>query len=102
MRSCNPSPAWTLVAPYDPNLPIRDRYVSPQLVVEPRPVRETKPGSVAQPLQPINLRVAGGWLLPEANPLQPDLRFFSFVFAVHRASRQKVSGARRTGGVLHS
>lgn len=63
---------WTLAAPYDPNLPIRGRYVSLQLVVEPRGVRETKPGSVSQSLQPINLQVEGDRLVAEANPLQPD------------------------------
>ena len=63
---------WTLAAPYDPNLPIRGRYVSLQLVVEPRGVRETKPGSVSQPPQSINLRVEGNRLVAEANAPQPD------------------------------
>ena len=35
---------WALTTPYDPNLPIRGRYVSLQLIVDPRGVRETKPG----------------------------------------------------------
>ena len=63
---------WTLAAPYDPNLPIRGRYVSLQLVVDPRGVRETKPGSVSQPPQSINLRVEGNRLVAEANAPQPD------------------------------
>lgn len=63
---------WTLAAPYDPNLPIRGRYVSLQLVIEPRAVRETKPGSVSQPPQSINLRVEGDRLVAEANTPPPD------------------------------
>ena len=63
---------WALTTPYDPNLPIRGRYVSLQLVVEPRGVRETKPGSVSQPPQSINLRVEGNRLVAEANAPQPD------------------------------
>jgi hypothetical protein len=63
---------WALAAPYDPNLPIRGRYVSLQLVVEPRGVREIKPGSVSQPPQSINLRVEGNRLVAEANAPQPD------------------------------
>jgi hypothetical protein len=62
---------WTLAAPYDPNLPIRGRYVSLQLVVEPRGVHETKPGSVSKPPESINLRV-GYRLVAEANAPQPD------------------------------
>src|SRR4029434_97727 len=58
---------WTLAAPYDPNLPIRGRYVSLQLVVEPRGVRETKPGSVSQPPQSINLRLARNRLEADTN-----------------------------------
>jgi hypothetical protein len=63
---------WALAAPYDPNLPIRGRYVSLQLVVEPRGVRDAKPGSISQPLQSINLRVEGDRLVAEANEPQPD------------------------------
>jgi len=57
---------WALTAPYDPNLPMRGRYVSLQLVVEPRGVRETKPGLVSQQAQPINLRAEGDRLVAEA------------------------------------
>src|SRR5262245_22055753 len=56
---------WALTTPYDPNLPIRGRYVSLQLVVEPHGVRETKPGLVSQQPQPINLRVVGDRLVAE-------------------------------------
>jgi len=72
---------WALTTPYDPNRPIRGRYVSLQLVVEPHGVRETKPGSVSQP-QPINLRIEGDRLVAEAtarpedyDPSDPHLRF---------------------------
>jgi len=61
---------WALTTPYDPNLPIRGRYVSLQLVVEPRGVRETKPGLASQP-QLINLRVEGNRLVAEA-AAQPE------------------------------
>ena len=57
---------WALTTPYDPNLPIRGRYVSLQLVVEPHGVRETKPGLASQQPQPINLRVEGDGLVAEA------------------------------------
>jgi hypothetical protein len=61
---------WTLAAPYDPDLPIRGRYVSLQLAVEPHGVHETKPGS--QPPQSINLQVKGNRLVAEASALQQD------------------------------
>ena len=63
---------WALTTPYDPNLPIRGRYVSLQLVAKPRGVRETKPGWVLQ--QPINLRVEGDRLVaePAARPEDYD------------------------------
>jgi hypothetical protein len=63
---------WTLTTPYDPNLPIRGRYVSLQLVVEPRGVRETKPGLISQQPQPINLRVEGDRLVAAATARPED------------------------------
>jgi hypothetical protein len=63
---------WALTTPYDPNLPIRGRYVSLQLVVEPRGVSETKPGSASRPPQSINLRVDGDRLVAESNAQQHD------------------------------
>jgi hypothetical protein len=63
---------WTLAAPYDPNLPIRGRYVSLQLIVEPRGVRETKPGSASKAPQSIHLQVEGDRLVAEANASRPD------------------------------
>lgn len=59
---------WVLAAPYDPNLPIRGRYVSLQLVVEPRGIQETKPGPGWQPPASVILGVEGGRLVAEANP----------------------------------
>ena len=64
---------WALAAPYDPNLPIRGRYVSLQLAVEPRGLRETKPGLVYQPSQSVILSVDNDRLVAEANPQESDL-----------------------------
>lgn len=59
---------WVLTTPYDPNLPIRGRYVSLQLVVEPLGIHESKPGQELQHMQSIALRVEGSRLVAEANP----------------------------------
>lgn len=59
---------WALAAPYDPNLPIRGRYVSLRLVVEPRGIQETKPGLGWQPSQSVVLRAEDSRLVAEANP----------------------------------
>ncbi len=59
---------WALAAPYDPNLPIRGRYVRLQLVVEPRGIQKTKPGPGWNPSQSVVLRVEEGRLVAEANP----------------------------------
>jgi len=64
-RSTRPR-VWALTAPYDPSLPIRGRYVSLQLVVEPRGIVETKPGTLLGPLQAITLRVEQKKLVAEA------------------------------------
>src|SRR5512134_3393457 len=50
---------WALTAPYDPNLPIRGRYVNLQLVVEPRRIVESKPGTALRPPQAVTLRIEG-------------------------------------------
>ncbi len=63
---------WALAAPYDPELPIRGRYVSLQLVVEPRGITETKPGPTWQPPQSIALRVESDRLIAEADPTEQD------------------------------
>jgi hypothetical protein len=62
---------WALTAPYDPDMPIRGRYVSLQLVVEPRGIKEaaaTGPGWV--PPQSVVLRVENNRLvaLSEGDP----------------------------------
>jgi len=57
---------WVLAAPYDPDLPIRGRYVSLQLVVEPRGVEESKSGAGQRPPQSVALRVEGNRLVAEA------------------------------------
>jgi len=57
---------WVNAAPYDPDLPIRGRYVSLQVLVEPRGIQETKPGAEWRPLQSVVLRVENGRLLAEA------------------------------------
>lgn len=59
---------WALAAPYDPNLPIRGRYVSLRLVVEARGVLEAKPAPGWQPPQSVVLRVEDGRLVAEATP----------------------------------
>ena len=62
---------WALTAPYDPNLPIRGRYVSLQLVVEPRGITDTKPGTAWGPPQAVILRIEREKLVAEAMPRQP-------------------------------
>jgi hypothetical protein len=60
---------WVHAVPYDPNLPIRGRYVSLQLFVEPQSTEETKKaGSERRPYQPVVLRVENNRLLAEAEP----------------------------------
>lgn len=57
---------WVSAVPYDPQLPIRGRYVSLQLIVEPRGIDEAKTRSESQPARPVLLRVEDGRLLAEA------------------------------------
>lgn len=64
-RSMQPR-VWVNAAPYDPDLPIRGRYVSLQLIVEPRGIQEPKPGAKWQPPQAAVLRVENERLLAEA------------------------------------
>ena len=59
---------WVRTAPFDPNLPIRGRYVSLRLVVEPRGIPESKPGTGWQPPPSAILRVEDGRLVAEADP----------------------------------
>jgi len=67
-RSTQPR-VWALSAPYDPSLPIRGRYVSLRLAVEPRGIAEPPPRAVPQPLsKSVILRVEGNRLVAEADP----------------------------------
>jgi hypothetical protein len=59
---------WVLTAPYDPNLPIRGRYIRLQLVVEPRNIQEKQPGSLWEPGTAVILRVEGDNLVAERDP----------------------------------
>lgn len=59
---------WVAAAPFDPDLPIRGRYVSLQLAVEPRGIREAGPGQRREPPQPVVLRAENGRLVAEARP----------------------------------
>jgi hypothetical protein len=59
---------WALAAPFDPNLPIRGRYVSLQLVVEPRGIQKNAPGPGRVPPQSAVLNIENGRLVAEATP----------------------------------
>lgn len=61
-RATLPS-VWVLAAPHDPTLPIRGRYVSLDLIVEPRGVPEPVKVSGWQPPQAVVLRVEDGKLV---------------------------------------
>lgn len=59
---------WVKALPHDPDLPIRGRYVSLRLIVEPRGIKEPDPGKkeYERPVQAVGLRVEEGCLLAEA------------------------------------
>lgn len=67
---------WVKTVPYDPNLPIRGRYVSLRVVVEPHGIREPNEKRDRQPPQSVVLRVERGRLLAEgkgdANSYRPS------------------------------
>lgn len=58
---------WALAVPYDPDMPIRGRYVSLQLVVEPRGIKEATVGPNWVPPQAVVLRVEGNHLVAEGD-----------------------------------
>lgn len=62
--------AWAKAAPYDPDLPIRGRYVSLQLSVESKGIVEPKPGPGWQPPQGVTLRSEGGLLVADPRPVE--------------------------------
>lgn len=67
-RSTRPR-VWVLAAPYDPNMPIRGRYISLQLVVESRGTKEpTTTGSGWVPPLPVILHVENSRLVAESAP----------------------------------
>ncbi|MBI3250199.1 MAG: hypothetical protein HYZ50_27195 [Deltaproteobacteria bacterium] len=57
---------WALAAPYDPDLPIRGRYVRLQLIVEPKGIKEAELGTDWHPPQSIMLRAENDRLIAEA------------------------------------
>jgi hypothetical protein len=59
--------AWALAAPYDPNLPIRGRYVSLRLVIKLRGIQDSEPEPGRKPPQSVVLHVEGSRLMAEAN-----------------------------------
>jgi hypothetical protein len=61
---------WAQAAPFDPDMPIRGRYVSLQLSVEARGIGEAKQGPGWQPPPAVTLRVEGGRLVAE--PVRTD------------------------------
>ena len=63
---------WALAAPFDPNLPIRGRYVSLQLVVEPRGIQKTAPGPGWVPPQSAVLTVENSRLVAVAAPKKAE------------------------------
>ena len=65
---------WVRATPYDPALPIRGRYVSLQVIVEPHGIQEAKPGPEWQPYQEVLLRVENGRLLADAKKGVPYSR----------------------------
>lgn len=63
---------WARSAPFDPNLPIRGRYVSLRLVVEPHGTQEPDQTKNWQPLSSVILRVEGERLVAEENRQKHD------------------------------
>lgn len=62
---------WVRTAPYDPNLPIRGRYVRLQLVVEPSGLH-TDPNQDESSLRSVALRVSDGGLVAQVLPREWD------------------------------
>ena len=77
---------WALAAPYDPDLPIRGRYVRIQLEVEPRDIKEPAKTGRWSPSQPAVLRAEGGKLV--AAPHSDTTRYDSDAARVQFVERQ--------------
>ena len=81
-RATRPS-VWALAAPHDPNLPIRGRYVSLDLIVEARGRPEPGIEPAWQAPQAATLRIEGGRLVAdpktEARGYDPSSRHVRFI-----------------------
>lgn len=79
---------WARTAPYDPDLPIRGRYVSLRLLVEPRGIQEL-PQATGQLPQAISLRVENNRLIgvAEAADSSYDSRDLHIVFVERRGEK---------------
>ncbi len=78
---------WALTTPYDPDLPIRGRYVSLRLVVEPQGFTETGPEAGRQS-QRVFLRAEQGRLVADTNPEESgDDRSDLFVWFTQRGGK---------------
>jgi hypothetical protein len=60
--------AWARTAPFDPDLPIRGRYVSLQLIVDARGVNESLTGAKRQAPTAVTLRPDNDRLIAESIP----------------------------------
>jgi hypothetical protein len=65
---------WVRTAPYDPNLPIRGRYVRLRLMVEARGIPDKPPGSFSGSRPPVILQVKNNQLLALADPQEHRYR----------------------------
>ncbi|MCE5243879.1 MAG: GDYXXLXY domain-containing protein [Desulfobacteraceae bacterium] len=59
---------WVLTVPFDPELPVRGRYVSLQLVVEPKGMNRPEQGDSRRSTESVVLRPEGERLVAEACP----------------------------------
>lgn len=65
---------WVLTAPYDPNLPIRGRYVRLRLMVEAKDIPDKPPGSFSASRPAVTLRVENNRLVALADPQEHRYR----------------------------
>ena len=93
---------WALTLPYDPNMPIRGRYVRLQLVVEPKGIKEDEPGPTWQPGQRVKLSAEGDRLVAEAIHRKGASGYPAICRCAHPAVAAKSGPCCTTRGVLHS